>query len=191
MFLRSLFFFATITGACSHVARVSPAAVGVAQPAARFLSTWAPRATHVCRSDSNAASGLTILLKRSKVRVDKIRVSVTPSQFELLRKSLEAVSLRHQVISQNLANVNTPGFRAQEVAFDESLARELAKSQGDLSNVKMDVRAIEGLDERLDGNNVDIDREVTELNKNELLQATYTQMLATKISMMRSAITGR
>ena len=130
-------------------------------------------------------------LKRSKVRVDKIRVSVIPSQFELLRKSLEAVSLRHQVISQNLANVNTPGFRAQEVAFDESLARELAKSPGDLGNVQIDVRATEGLDERLDGNNVDIDREVTELNKNELLQATYTQLLATKISIMRHAITGR
>lgn len=99
--------------------------------------------------------------------------------------------MRHKVIAQNVANANTPGFRAQEVAFEEHLLRSLREPGPGAEDVHPEVRWVEGLVPRMDGNNVDIDREVAELNKNALKYETYTQLLATKLSMMRSAITGR
>ncbi len=44
---------------------------------------------------------------------------------------------------------------------------------------------------RQDGNNVDVDFEVSQLSKNAIFHQALTQIMATKISMMRSAITGQ
>jgi flagellar basal-body rod protein FlgB len=119
-------------------------------------------------------------------------MSVTPSQFGLLSKLLDSSALRHRAVSQNLANVNTPGYRRLEVSFEEQLARQMnGKGQVDLEGLKLEMMESKGLPERADGNNVDIDVEMGQMNKNALLYQTYTQVLASKIGTMRSAITGR
>ncbi len=126
-------------------------------------------------------------------------MSVTPSQFDLLWKLLDASELRHRVISQNVANVNTPGYHRKDVSFEEELARHLAAAQSNgtatddagIRDMKAKVFEVSGLTGRLDGNNVDIDQEVGQLQKNALLYETYSQVLASKLGMMRSAITGR
>lgn len=117
-------------------------------------------------------------------------MSIKPSQFDLLQKTLDAAALRHRTISRNLANVNTPEFHASHVTFEDQLADAVGGKQS-LDEVTPQVELTTGLVERTDGNNVDIDQEVTNLGKNALLYETYTQLLSTKISMMRSAITGR
>jgi flagellar basal-body rod protein FlgB len=119
-------------------------------------------------------------------------MSVTPSQFELLGRLLDAASLRHQVIAQNVANVNTPGYHGLDVAFEEMLEEEL-KTDGATFGQRQKPRVVEaaGGVAREDGNNVDIDAEMGRLNKNTLLYNVYSQILATKIAAMRSAITGR
>ena len=48
-------------------------------------------------------------------------MSVTPSQYDVLRRLLDAAELQHQVTGQNIANVNTPGYRTLEISFDEIL----------------------------------------------------------------------
>ena len=118
-------------------------------------------------------------------------MSVIPSQFELLSKTLEFTATNHRVISQNLANVNTPGFRTKEVRFQDNLLKALGSSQADIDDVEATIVESGGLPVQLNGNNVDIDQQMTDLDKNALLHQTYTQLLATKISMMRTAITGR
>ena len=119
-------------------------------------------------------------------------MSVIPSQFGILSKLLDATALRHQAISQNLANVNTPGYRRLEVAFEEELANQLSSNgKSDMEGLKPELIESVGLPERADGNNVDIDVEMGQMNKNALLYQTYTQVLASKIATMRSAITGR
>lgn len=135
---------------------------------------------------------LPLAFSRSGVRADTTGMSVTPSQFELLGSLLDAASLRHQVIAQNVANVNTPGYRRLDVSFEESLNREMLAS-GDLDNSPQKARIIEGASGpvREDGNNVDVDAEMGRLNKNTMLFNVYSQILATRISAMRSAITGR
>lgn len=109
---------------------------------------------------------------------------MTPSAFgiDVLSRVLDTASLRHRVIAQNVANVNTPGYRRLEVAF----ADELAAAGG----AKPTVVESEGTD-RPDGNSVDIDREMGELTKNSLLYQAATQILASRMAAMKSAITGR
>lgn len=62
------------------------------------------------------------------VIADTTRMGVTPSQFELLARLVDASSLRHRVIAQNVANVNTPGYHRRDVSFEGALARELPQS---------------------------------------------------------------
>ena len=106
---------------------------------------------------------------------------------------------RHQVISHNVANVNTPNFRRLRVNFEDALKEQLAEARQthpdkapDLSNLQPEVYTdTNGGVIRVDGNNVDINAEMGRLNKNALLHNVYTQILANKISAMRLAINGR
>ena len=119
-------------------------------------------------------------------------MTVIPSQFDTLAKLVDSSQLRHRVISQNVANVNTPGYRTQEVSFEEMLAARLRADQSaDVSDLKPSVQLVEGLPERADGNNVDIDKQMGQLDKNALLYQAYVQILASKLATMQSAITGQ
>jgi flagellar basal-body rod protein FlgB len=118
-------------------------------------------------------------------------MSVVPSQFALLRQAMQAATTRHQVISQNLANVNTPGYHAKEVTFEERLAAALEDGSAGVAGVAPEIREAGHLPEKENGNSVDIDREMTQLSKNAIVHQTLTQIMSQKISMMRSAITGQ
>ena len=118
-----------------------------------------------------------------------MNVRVLP--FELLQKSIEFTSANHQAISENLAHVNTPGYRTKHVEFFDDLRRELTTSQPNLDGVETRTVETDGLPIQLNGNNVDVDQQLTNLEKNTLLHQTYSQLLAAKISIMRTAITGR
>lgn len=109
-------------------------------------------------------------------------------QFDLLGRLITAAETRHRVISNNIANVNTPNYRRLDVSFEEQLARELA---GDVSGpAQPEVVQTPGLVARADGNNVDIDREMGQLSKNAMLQQTWIQLLASEMEQMRLAISG-
>lgn len=116
---------------------------------------------------------------------------VTPSQLDLLTKLLDVASLRHRVIAQNVANVNTPGYHRLDVAFETALDQELRSGAADVAKLPASVVEVSGGATRDDGNNVDIDAEMGRLNKNTLLFNVYAQILASKMAAMRSAIAGR
>jgi flagellar basal-body rod protein FlgB len=118
-------------------------------------------------------------------------MEVTPSQFDLMRQMMGASHLRHQVVSHNLANINTPGYHRKDVDFEGRLGELLRAGDSSVNELTPRVFEVEGLPERADGNNVDVDREIGQLNKNALLYQTWSQILASRVSMMRSAIDGR
>ena len=118
-------------------------------------------------------------------------MSVLPSNFDLLRQSLAGTEVRHRVISQNLANVNTPGYAAQEVEFEQQLADEVRRGSENIGELTPEVRAATRFPERDNGNSVDFDYELTQLNANAVLHQTFAQIISKKVSMMRSAITGQ
>jgi len=119
-------------------------------------------------------------------------MDVKGSQIALLSKLLDVGNLRHRVIAQNMANINTPDYHRLEVSFEEAFAKRLGKdSQFDVSALTPKVLEASGGPVRGDGNNVDLDAEIARLDKNALLHTTYAQLLAGNIATMRSAITGR
>ena len=123
---------------------------------------------------------------------DKADMGVTPSQFGMLRQLLDTAELRHRVISQNVANVNTPGYTRLDVEFEAELAERLQSLGAEnIHEISPEVREDQVSPRRADGNNVDIDKEMGQLNKNALLYQTYSQVMASKLAMMRSAITGQ
>ena len=85
----------------------------------------------------------------------------------LLSQLLDTAALRHRVIAQNVANVNTPGYRRLAVSFEDDLARALASPSGDLP-VKPRVVVADG-PERVDGNTVDLNSEMNDMTRNALL----------------------
>lgn len=111
-----------------------------------------------------------------------------PQHTELLTKLMEVSDIRHRVVSQNLANVNTPGYQRLKVNFEDELAKEiLGGSEVELTR-EPEVVKDDSLPVRADGNNVDIDMEIGELQRNAVLYQTYAQLMATQFSTMRMAI---
>jgi len=127
----------------------------------------------------------------------------------VLRQALDASSVTHETISHNLANVDTPGYKRSEVVFQDKLAAALrdmtessSKLQGALTNpahiainepapldsVKPSVYVRAETTLRPDGNNVDIDSEMTKLSQNMLVYQTLTQLVGSKIAQLRTAI---
>ena len=107
----------------------------------------------------------------------------------VLAQVLDASGLRHRVIAQNVANVNTPGYKRLDVAFETDLAKALAAPGGG-APVKPRVVTGDG-PERADGNTVDIDAEMNALTRNALLYQAAAQIMASRVGALRSAISGR
>ncbi len=119
-------------------------------------------------------------------------MNIKPSQFEVLSKLVDVSTVRHRVIANNIANVNTPGFKRMELHFEETLATQM-KREGRInaSVVSAEVRADKKSPARVDGNNVDIDGEMGAMQKNSMLHNTYLQIINNRVAQMRQAITGR
>ena len=107
---------------------------------------------------------------------------------DLLGRLISATEMRQRVISHNIANVNTPNYQRIDVDFERQLADELNGRIAEQASPS--IVLTKGLTARGDGNNVDIDREIGQLNKNAMLQQTYIQLLGSQLERMRLAIEG-
>jgi len=109
----------------------------------------------------------------------------------ILEKSLNASWLKNEAISNNIANVNTPNYKREEVKFDTILNESMAglSVEGKLTNRKhIPINNPQFLGQpgvvrdynskaRKDGNNVNIDVEMANLAKNSLYYNTLSQRL--------------
>ncbi len=117
---------------------------------------------------------------------------MTPSAFgiDVLQRVMDAAALRQKVIAQNVANVNTPGYRRMAVEFEGEMAKALGTPGGSPAAVSPTVVVADG-PERVDGNTVDLDREMGDLTKNGLLYQAAAQIVASRMASLRSAVSGR
>ena len=119
----------------------------------------------------------------------------------VLGKAANASWLRNEVINNNIANVNTPNYKRQDVSFDDTLAIELKKTgttQVDLDNrvANADSTRLEGkiytdatnYSYRIDGNNVDIDTENVELASNEIKYNGLVSSINAEFARLKSVI---
>ena len=103
-----------------------------------------------------------------------------------LENFLDLVAFRHELISSNLANVDTPGYRTQDVDFESELRRAEQRLEG--SPVSPRVNEVKGLIERPDGNNVSLERETLALAQVQLQYRAGVELLRNEIHTIQSAI---
>jgi flagellar basal-body rod protein FlgB len=108
----------------------------------------------------------------------------------LIQLLMDAAVARQRVIAKNLANVDTPGFRAKEVRFSKDLEDALDQGAGDLSGIEIETIERDG-PVKPDGNSVDLDRELSELSGNALAYQALITLVSMKTNLVRSAIAGR
>ena len=100
--------------------------------------------------------------------------------FPALENLLTLTSKRQQVLAANVANLDTPGYRAKDISFAQELD----------GNLDATARVVEvETKEKPNGNNVDLDRELTEITKNGLQYITLIQYLNQRIKTLRASIT--
>lgn len=125
--------------------------------------------------------------------------------YSLLSKVLDLRSQRHNLISSNIANADTPGYKAGHIAFEDELNKMMPSGSRlrlattnenhmpqsvDLSKLQPDVVQETDAVQRIDGNTVNLDRETVELAKNQLMYGAVTQILRKKFESMQAAIQG-
>ncbi|WP_031586819.1 flagellar basal body rod protein FlgB [Selenomonas bovis] len=127
------------------------------------------------------------------------------SNFNYLGRGLAAANLRQEVISNNIANVNTPNFKKSDVVFEELLAREIGMDDsgrlplvrthdrhlpvGMIGGAKASIQEDDTTTMRVDNNNVDIDIEMASLAKNQLYYNAMATELGGYVNKLKNVIT--
>ena len=124
----------------------------------------------------------------------------------LLERSLNLRSLQHRVLASNIANMDTPNYKAVELAVAEEMSGKQGSASGiqlvqtqhghlPLKNnpsdrVKLKTARPPEFSLRGDGNTVDLDRTMGRLAENTLLYKTAAQIISQKFSGLKNAIKG-
>lgn len=113
--------------------------------------------------------------------------------------ALDGLSLRQQAISRNLSNIDTPGYKAETINFQEALDR-LVDRGGALRLKQTNERHLntaefqelfmlnmrDGGTDRADGNNVDVDVEMTDMSEVGVQYQAVSQAISKKLLLLKS-----
>lgn len=117
--------------------------------------------------------------------------------YRSLELSLDAAAKRHAAIAQNIANVNTPGYKRVDLSPGFEKAMQVAFQQldqqgstGALPAPSIAQAEVQGL-ARQDGNTVSIEKEMIEMAQNQSRFDFAAQMTAKSLRMLRMAGTGK
>ena len=124
----------------------------------------------------------------------------------LLERSLNLRSLQHRVLASNIANMDTPNYKAVELAVAEEMNENQDSASGiqlvqtqrghfplkhnPAEQVKLKVAKSPEFSLRGDGNTVDLDRTMGRMAENTLLYKTAAQIISQKFNGLRRAIRG-
>ncbi len=121
-----------------------------------------------------------------------------------LGASVNLRQTRHNVISSNVANAETPGYQAKKLDFEAALARALdfedagpsasepghfGTGPGALSRVKADIYENPDVSVNPDGNTVDLEREMSSLAENSIMYKAAVQLINKKMASLKYAAT--
>lgn len=125
------------------------------------------------------------------------------SHLATLKKAVGVYAQRHSVTSQNIANVETKGYRAQELKFEDMLAgagkslhgtrthaQHLPIGRSEIGQAEAETRESDSFFDN-GVNNVDIDQEMTTLATNDLSYRLATRLLSMRYQVLRGAIKGQ
>jgi flagellar basal-body rod protein FlgB len=114
---------------------------------------------------------------------------------EVLRQAAAFALRRHELLAQNVANADTPGYHAHDLAFarELSIAQQTASLPADAVGAPaLDLRIIESPDpvSRQDGNTVELNREMARMAQNTVYHNTVVQLMTAHLRNLRTAING-
>ncbi|MGP4059820.1 flagellar basal body rod protein FlgB [Halobacillus litoralis] len=121
--------------------------------------------------------------------------------FTTLENALNYSSAKNRAISNNIANVDTPGYKAKDVAFKDVLAQERSSFQTKRTNERHfqfgpdtseSYRTFTKSNTTYNhnGNNVDIDKEMNELAQNQIQYQALVDRMSGKFRSLESVIKG-
>jgi len=128
--------------------------------------------------------------------------------YQVLEKSLNAAALQHQMISNNIANVDTPGFKRSEVVFQNKLEEVLGLKEKNylplmvthknhiplvpeltINDINPEIVTKTETSLRTDENNVDIDFEMSKMAENTAYYSSLAELTSLKFKELVSVIT--
>ncbi|MDH5559315.1 MAG: flagellar basal body rod protein FlgB [Deltaproteobacteria bacterium] len=133
-------------------------------------------------------------------------VKLFDKNLALLEKAMQLQTRRNTMIASNIANRETPGYRAQDLVFEKELMRAHNSDRPGPLNIN-DPRHFDGIkrepielvkgeqinsfnpDPRMDGNTVNLDKEMTKLAENQMMYQAATRAVNWRLRMLKSAIT--
>lgn len=123
----------------------------------------------------------------------------------LLKKTLDLRMQNQQVIAGNVANAQTPGYKAQRLEFDKALRQavdgqghdvsvthpnHISSHGGAIARVEATVSEVKGTGALGDGNTVSVDQEMILLAQNQLMYEASAQLLSKKMSIIKYVVQG-
>jgi flagellar basal-body rod protein FlgB len=108
------------------------------------------------------------------------------AQLSLIEKFLDLATARQSLLVSNIANVDTPGYRTQDMDFHLEMVRALNQDPG-MPSLPM-AREVPGLLSRPDGNNVSVDREGLLLAELQLKYQAATQAMKDEFALIKSVV---
>lgn len=109
------------------------------------------------------------------------------------KQMLDVTQLRHDALASNLANVETPGYKRIDLPadFNQDFASHLRS--GDVSGVQIPslTEDTSATSQRLDGNNVEIDKELLQMGSNTTQYETLSEFVSNSIKQLKVAISGQ
>ncbi len=108
----------------------------------------------------------------------------------IMEKALNVSQTRNDTISQNIANVDTPNYKRKDVTFEQYFTDSLNNTNID-SDDNFQPTIIEDKSDnkmRIDGNNVDIDSEMSYLAKNTIKYNALVQLINSNFSKIKNVI---
>ena len=102
----------------------------------------------------------------------------------LVEKALSVRSFYHKILSENIANVETPNYKEKDIDFLGEIQRQMAGTP----NIEVKEKTDDDGINRLDGNTVNIEKQMVKMTENNMIYNSLVQVITKKFSMMRYMI---
>ncbi|MFN4213244.1 flagellar basal body rod protein FlgB [Exiguobacterium sp.] len=115
------------------------------------------------------------------------------TDYQLMKQAINYSVMNQKVISHNLSNIDTPNFRAKQAVFEQTLSNEMRlKLAGGRPSERAGTQVVDraGGAMRSDGNNVDLDFEMSELARNQLQYEAMMEQLNRRLGGLKTVIRG-
>jgi flagellar basal-body rod protein FlgB len=109
----------------------------------------------------------------------------------VLQSALNGLSLRQQIVADNIANADTPGFKARAVSFEDQLSQAIQDGARGAAVPRVagpTVSVISGRKDQLDRNTVDIDQELLSMTDTTMRYNAVSQALSQRLALYNAVV---